>query len=94
MNIQDIYKEASIKLGMSENDIKEIYDSYWYFIRNHITNLPLKENLNKNAFDKLKVNINIPSIGKLYCTWDKYKAIKKRYKNIIELYHDTNNKED
>ena len=51
MNIQEIYKEASIKLGMSENDIKEIYDSYWYFIRNHITNLPLKENLNKNAFD-------------------------------------------
>ena len=59
-----------------------------------VTNLPLKENLNKNAFDRLKVNINIPSIGKLYCTWDKYKAIKKRYKNIIELYHDTNNKED
>ena len=94
MNIQEIYKEASIKLGISENDIKEIYDSYWYVIRNHITNLPLKENLNKNAFDRLNGNINIPSIGKLYCTWDKYKAIKKRYKNIIELYHDTNNKED
>ena len=37
MNIQEIYKEASIKLGIPENDIKEIYDSYWYFIRNHIT---------------------------------------------------------
>lgn len=94
MNIQEIYKEVSEKLGIPEKDIKEIYESYWFFIRDHITRLPLKDNLNENAFNKLKVNINIPSIGKLYCTWDRYRTIKKRYKHIIELYHDTNNKED
>ena len=82
MNIQEIYKEASIKLGIPENDIKEIYDSYWYFIRNHITNLPLKENLNKNAFDRLKVNINIPSIGKLYCTYERYLGVKDKINHI------------
>jgi hypothetical protein len=42
---------------------------------------PLKENLCEEDFKKLRLNFNIPSLGKLICTYDRYRALIKGYKN-------------
>ena len=53
-------------------------------MREHIISLPLKEDLTDDEFMALRPNINIPSIGKLYVTLDRYKAMKKTYKKNIK----------
>jgi hypothetical protein len=59
------------------------YKSYWKFIRKTIQELPLKDDLSEEEFAKLKTNFNIVSLGKLSCTYDRYKRVKLRekYKN-------------
>jgi hypothetical protein len=41
--------------------------------------------LSDEEFMKLQPNVNIPSIGKLYITLDRYKRMKKSYKIIEEI---------
>lgn len=59
------------------------YKTYWKFIRKTIQELPLKQDLSEEEFAKLKTNFNIVSLGKLSCTYDRYKRMKLRekYKN-------------
>ena len=41
--------------------------------------------MKQEEFMKLQPNVNVPSLGKLCVTLDRYKAIKKSYKNNIKL---------
>ena len=66
---------------------------FWTFIRNNIKALPLKEDLSKEEFDKLRTNFNVPSLGKLSCTYDRFIGIKKRLKYLNKLKDDYNNQE-
>lgn len=93
MNYQEIIKQVSNKLNISEDIVKKTYESYWLYIRNKISELPLKDNLNEDEFNRLRTNFNIPSLGKLAVTWDRYKAINNRYKYIRKIKNGTNNKE-
>lgn len=86
-------KQVSIELGLPPQVVKEAYESYWTFIRNNIKALPLKEDLSKEEFDKLRTNFNIPSIGKLSCTYDRMIGVKKRIEHIRKLRDDYNNQE-
>lgn len=86
-------KQVSIELGLPPQVVKEAYESYWTFIRNNIKALPLKEDLSKEEFDKLRTNFNIPSIGKLSCTYDRMIGVKKRFEHIRRLRDDYNNQE-
>ena len=52
-------------------------------------NIP-KEVVDK-TFLKLRTNFNIPSIGKLYVTLDRFKRCKKRFE-IIKNLKELNNK--
>lgn len=94
MNYKDIIEYVSSKLNLPIEVIREAYESYWKYIRERISGLPLKENLSEEEFNKLRTNFNIPSIGKLACPFDRYKALKDRYKYINKIRNDTNNKED
>lgn len=94
MNLDEIYEEVSIKLNLPKEVAKEAYESFWEFIRESIQKLPLKEDLTEDEFNKLKVNFNIPSIGKLYLTYSRYKALKDRNKYFKAIQNDYNNKEN
>ena len=65
--------------------MRNTYKAYWKFIRDSIQNLPLKEDLSDEEFSKLSTNYNIPSLGKLSCTIDKYKGVKKKFQYIKSL---------
>lgn len=93
MIYSEAIKQVSIELGLPPQVVKEAYESYWTFIRNSIKALPLKEDLSKEEFDKLRTNFNIPSIGKLSCTYDRMIGVKKRFEHIRKLRDDYNNQE-
>lgn len=94
MNYQDAINHVANKLELPREVVKEAYESYWKYIRCTISELPLKDDLSEEEFNKLRTNFNIPSIGKLSCTYSRYKAIKDRYKYINKIKNDYNNKED
>lgn len=93
MIYSEAIKQVSTELGLPPKVVKEAYESLWTFIRNNIKALPLKEDLSKEEFDKLRTNFNIPSIGKLSCTYDRMIGVKKRSEHIRRLRDDYNNQE-
>lgn len=94
MNYQNAINHVANKLELPREVVKEAYESYWKYIRCTISELPLKDDLSEEEFNKLRTNFNVPSLGKLAVTWDRYKAIKDRYKYINKIKNDYNNKED
>ena len=88
-----IYSEAvrqvSMELGIPPEVVKLAYESYWKFIRETISSLPLMEDLTE-----LRTNFNIPIIGKLNCTYSRWKGVKQRYKQLMKLKNDNKDKED
>lgn len=88
---EDVYLEVSRTLGISPDVVEKVYKAYWAYIKMTIQSLDLKKNLTDEEFSKLKTNFNIPSIGKLCCTLDRYKGIIKRFK-LIEKLRNAENK--
>jgi len=82
---KNIYLEVGKTLGISSDVVEKVYKAYWLYIKTTIQALPLKEDLTEEEFSKLRTNFNIPSLGKLNCTIDKYKGTKKRFKLIKKL---------
>ena len=85
MSYPDIVGKVSRELNLPKEVVDKTYKAYWLFIKNHIQSLPLKENLNEEDFAKLRTNFNIPSLGKLSCTYDRMLGMKKRYKLIKQI---------
>ena len=85
MNYKDSVIKVAKELNLSEEFVDKVYKSYWITIREYMASLPLKDELTEEEFNKLRPNINIPSIGKLYVTYDRYKNKKKQFKIIKEL---------
>ena len=71
---KDIILSVSKDLGISPDVVEKVYKAYWLYIKTTIEALPLKEDLTEEEFSKLRTNFNIPSLGKLSCTLDKYKG--------------------
>lgn len=89
MDYKDLITQISKELSLPYKVVDKVYKSYWRFIRDTIQNLPLKENLTEEDFQKLRTNFNIPSLGKLSCTYDRVKRVKERYKYIRNLREKT-----
>ena len=85
MTYDEIIKKVSEENNLPKNLVDRTYRAYWKAIREHITSLPLKEDLSDEEFLKLQPNINIASIGKLNVTLDRYKRMKKMIKIRKEL---------
>lgn len=87
--LESVSKDTKLPLEV----VKEAYYSFWRFARETIQALPLKEDLTEEEFNSLQTNINVPSLGKLYCDYSKYLKTKKRFE-LISKIHDYNNKEN
>lgn len=85
MNYNDLVTQLSKELNLPPRVVDKVYKSYWKFIRDSIQGLPLKEDISEEEFQKLRTNFNIPSLGKLSCTYDGVKRVKERYKYIRNL---------
>lgn len=87
MIYSEAIKQVSTELGLPPKVVKEAYESLWTFIRNNIKALPLKEDLSKEEFDKLRTNFNVPSIGKMSVTWERYLGKKKQWELLNSMRH-------
>lgn len=85
MTYEQIINNVAQELNLPIEVVRNTYKAYWKFIRDSIQSLPLKEDLNDEEFNRLSTNYNIPSLGKLSCTIDKYKGVKKKFQYIKSL---------
>ena len=82
MKYSDIINKVSEELNLPRELVENAYKAYWNFIRVTIEELPLKTEISQEKYEKLRTNINIPSLGKLNCTYNRYIGIRNRF-NII-----------
>ena len=87
---EKVVAEVADSLGLSKRLVNRAYRSYWRVVREHISSLPLKEDLSDEEFAKLQPNVNIPSIGKLYVTAEKYRWLKDKFKQIRQIRENRN----
>ena len=85
MNYPDIIGKVSQEIGLPPEVVDTAYKSYWKYIKQTIQSLPLKDDISEEDFTKLRTNFNIPSLGKLTCTFDRMMGVKKRFKYIKRL---------
>ena len=83
MTLNEIIAKVSTELNLPDNLVRKTYSEYWSYIRNTIEDLPLKNDLTQTDFSELRTNINVPSLGKINCTYERYIGMKKRF-NIIK----------
>lgn len=94
MKYTEAVAEISQELDIPKEVVLESYRSFWKFIREKIKELPLKEDLTEEEFNELRTNFNIPSIGKLSCTYERYQYIKNNYKNFKEILENGNDNKE
>lgn len=85
MTYSEIIKKVAEDTGLPEDIVGKTYKAYWKFIRDSISKLPLKEDMQEEDFKSLRTNFNIPSLGKLCCDYDRYIGVKKRFEYIKRL---------
>lgn len=88
MTYNEIIRIVAKETGVPKKIVDRTYKAYWRAIREHITSLPLKDNLTDDEFKQLQPNINIPSIGKLYVTLDRYRRMKRINEKFNQLKKD------
>lgn len=88
--VDERIREVSAILNIPYEVAKKAYYSSWEFIKDKIASLPLKEELSEEEFKQLRTSFNVPSIGKMACTYDKYKLMHKQYN---KTQYDTDNQE-
>lgn len=85
MTYKEVIKKVSEDTGIPIEVVDKTYKGFWLFIRNSVQKLPLKKELSETEFLNLRTNFNIPSLGKLTCTYDRYKGVVKRFEYINNL---------
>jgi hypothetical protein len=85
MNYSDIIGKVSEEMSLPKGVVDKTYKAFWLFINQSIQSLPLKENLSEEDFAKLRTNFNIPSLGKLSCTYKRMIGMKKRFEIIKQI---------
>lgn len=83
-------KEVAISQNLPEEVVIVAYRSFWEFIKVTIKELNLKDDITEEEFNKLRTNFNIPSIGKLFITWEKLQNIKNRRVYIKKIKGEAN----
>lgn len=47
--------------------------------------LSFTEDMTQDQFEQLKTNFNIPSLGKLSCTYKRMQGVQKKFKHIKNI---------
>jgi len=86
MTYSDATLKVSTETGYPLRLVDRTYKAYWKVIREYIKSLPLKKDLTDEEFMQLRPNINLPSLGKLNVTLDRYHGMKKHFEKHYKNY--------
>lgn len=76
MKAVEVCKRVAKELNIPEEVVRAVYSSYWEFIKKTIKEIPLKTDMTEEEFSQYKTNFNLPSLGKFYCDYKRYKNIR------------------
>lgn len=94
MAYTEIVDKVSEDTGIPAEVVDKAYKAFWSYIRNSVQELPLKRELSETEFLSLRPNFNIPSLGKLTCTYQRFIGVKERFNHIKKLRRNEEAKED
>lgn len=94
MEYERIIGKVSEETGLPKNVVDKYYKAFWKYIKESISEIPFQKELSEEEFNKLRTNFNIPSIGKLNCTYDKYLNKKFILEASTKHKHNAEIKED
>ena len=80
MTLDEIYAIVAENNGLDKAFVGKVYRAYWKALRQYIKSLPLKKDLTDEEFHQLRPNVNIPSIGKLHVSFDRYRRLHDNFK--------------
>jgi len=83
MSYEEIILKVSDDTGFPKHFVDRVYKSYWKAVKEYVSSLPLKEELTDLEFSELRPNVNIPSLGKLYITLDRYRTLKNVNQKLL-----------
>ena len=78
MRYQELLEQVSEELKIPIEVVKEVYLSYWKFVKSKIAELPPDEELSEDQYKELRTNFNVPSIGKLTCDYGRFLRVKQK----------------
>ena len=82
MKAVDVCKEVAKELNIPEEVVKAAFVSSWEFIKKKIGEIPLKTEMTEEEFSKYRTNFNLPSLGKFYCDYERYRIIRNGLKFV------------
>lgn len=77
--------KTSHELGFPSEIVGKVYRAYWLALKQVVQTLPLKEDLTEENFSKLRTSFNIPSLGKMFVTFDRYQGVKRRFQYLSQI---------
>ncbi len=77
--LNQIIEETAKENNLSCDLVRNIYWSYWKFIKSRIAEFDLL-NASEDDFKRFTTNFNIPYIGKLYTSIDNINKVKNKFK--------------
>ena len=81
--MKEALQRIAMELGLPLEDLISYYKAYWKYIRTTIEGFNLKSDLTQEEYDKLRVNFNIPFLGKLACPYSRQVKLRQSYKDRI-----------
>ncbi len=85
MDLKGAEQKIADDLKLPREVVHKAYHAYWAYIRNVVSSIPFKEGIADSDYDTYKTSVNIPSLGKLFCTLDRYHKMKDRYELLNKI---------
>ena len=86
MSYKSVVKEASVITGIDSKIIDRVYKLDWKFSRDKVSEYNLTDITDIEDFRKLRVNFNIPGLGKFGVSEERFLRVRKKYEISVEKY--------